>query len=260
MDMPRLQSLAMAAGSWLLTACMSDPAASQSTLSGTAMYRERMLLPADAAFEASLVDISRADAPAEVLAHTRIESPGNPPIRFTIAYNPARINAAHRYAIRARIVRGDQLLFTTDTSYPVLGPGESNRVEILLRRAGASTTAPGSATAALENTYWKLIVLGANPVQGVEPQREPHLILQREQKSVTGSGGCNRLTGSYTLDGDRITFGQMAATMMACVRGMEQEQAFHKALASGTRWQVVGRKLELFDADGKSVAQFEARN
>jgi uncharacterized lipoprotein YbaY len=75
---------------------------------------------AAAVFEAALEDVSRADAPAETIARTRVASPGNPPIAFTIAYDPARILADHRYVVRARILLDDKLLFTTDTATPVI--------------------------------------------------------------------------------------------------------------------------------------------
>ena len=54
------------------------------TVSGTASYRERMALPPEAVFEATLEDVSKADAPVEVIGQVRIEAPGNPSIRFTI--------------------------------------------------------------------------------------------------------------------------------------------------------------------------------
>jgi putative lipoprotein len=59
-------------------------------VTGTATYRERMALPPGALFEAVIEDVSRADAPASTLATTRIMSPGNPPIAFTITYDPAK--------------------------------------------------------------------------------------------------------------------------------------------------------------------------
>jgi hypothetical protein len=48
------------------------------TVSGTASYRERMALPPEAVFEATLEDVSKADAPADVIGQVRIETPGNP--------------------------------------------------------------------------------------------------------------------------------------------------------------------------------------
>jgi putative lipoprotein len=61
------------------------------SIQGSATYRERMALPPAAIFDATLEDASRADAPASVVASTRVASPGNPSIAFTITYDPAKI-------------------------------------------------------------------------------------------------------------------------------------------------------------------------
>ena len=46
--------------------CMSNAAPSESNLTGTATYRERIALPPGAVFEATLEDVTRADAPADL--------------------------------------------------------------------------------------------------------------------------------------------------------------------------------------------------
>jgi len=84
------------------------------------------------------------------------------------------------------------------------------------------------------------------------------LILDPESRRVRGSSNCNRLTGSYELSGDRLTFGQMAGTMMACEEGMDIQKIFLKAFAQAKTWKGEGERLELFDADGHSVATLEA--
>jgi copper homeostasis protein (lipoprotein) len=114
-------------------------------------------------------------------------------------------------------------------------------------------------TATLVNTYWKLMRLGGAAATVGEGQREPYFILQIDGQRVAGSGGCNRLMGSYAVEGDRLTFGPLGGTRMACPEGMEQEHAFHAALGKTATWRITGERLELFDAVGKSLAQFESR-
>lgn len=109
--------------------------------------------------------------------------------------------------------------------------------------------------ASLEKTYWKLTNLAGGLVT---PQREPHFILHPANGSVTGSGGCNRLTGRYELKGDRISFSRVASTMMACIHGTNTEQLFLRALGRVNRWRIRGQQLELFDLAGTPVAHFEA--
>ena len=53
--------------------------------------------------------------------------------------------------------------------------------------------------------------------------------------NVTGSGGCNRYSGSATLKGPQITFTPLASTMMACAPElMDQEMRFYAALGKAS--------------------------
>jgi len=385
-------------------------------LKGTATYRERIAMPADAVFEATLEGVSRADAPADVIGRARIEKPGNVPIRFEIQYDSSRIVESHRYVVRARILVDGKLFFTTDQSYPVLTQGRGKDVSLLLKRAsGSGSTSSGSgALGTLPATFtgdlpcadcpgirhqlelfpdttfflrmeylgkgdsaktddigmWavstnrdtlvlfgnaaapvKLAIREANTLRRLSPQGAPitssltddvkrtasaqpleprlrlrgmymymadagrftecltrrtwpvaqeadnaaleaayskarresgqqllvdlearvamrakmegqglHLILQPASHRVNGFSGCNRLTGGYTLDGNRLTFGQTAGTLMACPNGMDTERAFLDALRQVRTAKVTRQHLDVFDASGKFLARFEARH
>ena len=228
------------------------------SIEGSATYRERMALPPAAVFEASIEDVSRADAPAETIARTRVPSPGNPPIAFTIPYDPARIQSNRRYVVRARILVDDKLVFTTDVATPVITSGHPTKVSLMLRRVAADQTPPPAAvgTRLLEGTYWRATELAGKPTSTQDPKRDAYLQMQAGR--VSGSDGCNRLTGSYQLNGDRVTFGQMAGTQMACVNSSGKEGPFRDALKNASRVTVAGDRLDLFDAAGTRLATFAA--
>jgi putative lipoprotein len=213
------------------------------TITGTATFRERMALPPAAVFEAVLVDASSADAPAETIAQTRVTSPGNPPIEFTITYDPARILPNRQYVVRARILLDDKLLFTTDTATPVITGDNPSKVSLMLRRVpGGSPGGPApAATTPLEDAYWRAIELAGKPTTAQDQSREAHLLFEKEGR-VSGSDGCNRLMGSYQLKADTVTFGQMAGTQMACIDAAvnEIERAFREALKGAARFKVAG--------------------
>jgi heat shock protein HslJ len=105
-----------------------------------------------------------------------------------------------------------------------------------------------------------LTALGGTAVTAASGQQEPHLVLNSQLRRVAGSGGCNRITGSYDLNGQHLAFSEMAGTMMACVAGMEAESAFLQALNRVYKWKITGQKLELYDGSGTAVASFEARS
>jgi putative lipoprotein len=228
---------------------------SAQTITGTATYRQRIALPPDAAFEATLEDVSRADAPAAVIGRARIQPVGRTPIHFRINYDPARIDPVHRYSVRARITRNEVLLFTTTLNYPVLTQGAGTAVDLVLRRVEQTRPKPDRP---LTDTYWKLVQLGDQPVAVAPNQPEPHLILQAKANRVAGSGGCNRITGSFSHDSQALSFGETAATRMICRAGMEQERALLDALLRTRAWRVHGDELELLDQAGEVVARFIA--
>lgn len=101
---------------------------------GTATFKERVTLPADAVFEASLVDVSRAGEPGSVLGRTRVEGPRNP-IRFSIDYDETLVDPRHVYVVRARILIGSRQRFVANHSDLVLTWGNGRRVSLLLQRS-----------------------------------------------------------------------------------------------------------------------------
>ena len=87
----------------------------------------------------TLEDVSRMDVTAEVIASRQIEMTGQVPIPFRLPYDPDSIIEKHSYSVRATIhVRG-QLVFTTDTNYPVITRGTGTDVELLLKRVPRRT-------------------------------------------------------------------------------------------------------------------------
>lgn len=104
-------------------------------------------------------------------------------------------------------------------------------------KEGKITFIPESQFTALHNSQWQLVSLG-----GVEPiAGETMPSLQFNGDRLGGTGGCNRLMGQFSLDGDRLTINeQMASTMMACPEPlMEQEQNFIKALTTAQKYEIL---------------------
>lgn len=101
-----------------------------------ASFRERLALAPGVRLEASLLDISRADAAAAIVGKTVLEDVGQPPYRLAVAYDPAAIVANHRYGVRVVLMKDTRLLFTTDQVYPVLTGGNPASVQVLLKRVG----------------------------------------------------------------------------------------------------------------------------
>lgn len=74
---------------------------------------------------------------------------------------------------------------------------------------------------------------------------QPHLELA-EDGTVSGSDGCNQLTGSWEEDGDGVTFSPFAATQMACAD-------VDTWLSSAASASVDGDELVVQDGSGAEI-------
>ncbi len=237
---------------------------------GSATYRERVALTRDATLEATLEDVSRADGRADVVSRVRVANPGQIPIDFEIHYKARKIDPHHHYVVRASIYERGRLRFTTDRGYPVLR-GEGHRVRVLLkmvrgdrdgggRGPGGDRGQSSGQWTGLANTRWALVRLEGVPVRVPERQREPWIQLDGRSMRVTGSGGCNRISGNYHAGRSTLQFGELISTKMACISGTEMETAFLRVLDRTRAFRIHGRSLDLLDDVGRALAQLEERN
>lgn len=120
----------------LLAACASVPEspAGATEVRVTATYRERIMLPPGHVLTVKVEDVSRADAPARVLAETTQRMDGRaPPYAVALSVPNDRIDSRMEYAARAEIRDpSGALRFTTDTRHSVLTRGAPNSVEIVM--------------------------------------------------------------------------------------------------------------------------------
>jgi heat shock protein HslJ len=109
------------------------------------------------------------------------------------------------------------------------------------------TTEDQPAGEPLEGTVWLLDELAGEPALA-----DVTVTAQfGADGTLGGSGGCNSYGGPYTVDGDQITIGPLASTMMACAEEiMDQEIQYLAALESAATFSVSGVQLEMRMADG----------
>ena len=105
---------------------------------------------------------------------------------------------------------------------------------------------------------WVAIELGGTPVPLTPAERQPTLEFVAGGR-VAGSDGCNRVRATYTLDRNRLAFGPVAATRMACPGTESLAARFEAALKATVRYRLVSGRLQLFGAGNALLAAFEVR-
>ena len=104
-------------------------------VTGTVTYRERIALsPESNTLVVRLLDVSRADAPATVIAS--VSNPvSNPPMGFILPYDPAKIDARFTYVVEASIInKNGDLVFRNDQAYRVITGNAPSDVEIMVKQ------------------------------------------------------------------------------------------------------------------------------
>jgi len=221
----------------LAVAAVVPVAEATDMIRGTATYRERVAMPPDAVLEVTLEDVSRMDAPADVLGRVEISNPGNPPYTFEIPYDVDAIDERHSYSVRARITSGGQLLFTTDTVAPVLTRGAGSEVDLLLKRVGGTSPA---ATARVESLVGSFVgTLPCADCEGMEHRVDlfdDGVFYKRTAYLGKGDDAVVYDIGSWSVAPDRSTIGLFG-------EGREHEQ-----------WKIVDRStLRKLDREGRGI-------
>jgi putative lipoprotein len=218
------------------------------TVTGTVACRERMALPANAAIDVRLEDTSLQDAPAKLIGESVFAAAGQQvPIPFQVSFNPADINPAHTYQLRANITVNGVTTFTSTTAYPVMTHGAPMQANIVLQQVRAAAQGK-SAGAKLHGTYWRLVELNGKPAVPGMGKTQPYIRLHREQGELEGSSGCNGLVGTYIVEQSALRFTPSGTAMMICPPAlMEQEQGLIAALKATSSYKIEGDTLELIN-------------
>ncbi|MGL5048876.1 MAG: YbaY family lipoprotein [Shewanella sp.] len=103
-------------------------------IKGQTLYRERIALPADVKVIVQLLDVSKMDVPAIVMAEREQQGAATPtPFSFVIAKD--QFQPGHTYAIGARIMLGDKLLFINTQAYRI-DLNSTEAMTVLLEKVG----------------------------------------------------------------------------------------------------------------------------
>jgi putative lipoprotein len=133
MQLNIISTLGLLLGAAALVGCGS--ASGEASVTGSVTYLQRSALPPDAVVTVRLEDVSKADAPADVIGEQVIQTEGaQVPIPFEVAYDPGQIEENHSYSLQVRIEDGTgKLLFINDTSVPVITRGNPTQdIEVIV--------------------------------------------------------------------------------------------------------------------------------
>ena len=110
--------------------------------------------------------------------------------------------------------------------------------------ASASCTHKLSPDANWSGRRWVLTEMKGVPVQLSGGRRDAYINFDPIEKRFTGNGGCNQISGTYSLDKKNMHFGEVISTKMSCP-DIEFENTFLSVLNSIDHYEQRGNDLLL---------------
>lgn len=108
-----------------------------------------------------------------------------------------------------------------------------------------------------EGRHWTLVELLSVPLQTSGFARDANLIFDHRTKTITGTGGCNRIYGPYTDESKRrLKFGDLGMTRMAC-QDTPFENRFAEVLSSVRYFELNGNQLILKNGKKDVIMRFQ---
>jgi len=95
------------------------------------------------------------------------------------------------------------------------------------------------------------------PVQLSGGRRDAYISFDAGEKTFAGNGGCNQISGNYSLDKKDIHFGEVISTKMSC-EDIDFENAFLSTLSKIDRYEQRGNDL-LFKKKKDVLLRFSLR-
>lgn len=186
-------------------------------VTGEVLYRERIAMPEGAVVKVQVADVSKADAPADVIGEQVIENPGNVPVKFSVPYDAAKIQPQYTYAVSARIEVNGKLEWISTTRIPVITNGApTSNVQVVVQRVGGSTSQPSQDAAQLVGPVWQWQST-TTPVQKIKVKDPLRYTIQFNGDGTVGiKNDCNSVGATYTADGQKINIKLGPTTLMAC--------------------------------------------
>jgi heat shock protein HslJ len=123
-------------------------------------------------------------------------------------------------------------------------------------KIGEATTVP----IILQGITWNLAQLG-NPAALTDARGEPRpSIFFQSDGHISGSTGCNRFNGTFSVDNDRMQIGSLAATKKMCPTPdaalLEQEQLIMQILQVADHFVLEPDRLQIISSGNSKVMVF----
>lgn len=218
------------------------------TVTGELTYRQRIALPPQAVAFVEIRATGDADT-AQAVAQSSIDPGGRQvPVAFSIELPRAHLESGTSYQLTGGILVDGQTIWRVVDPVSIEVSTEHFDAGTLMMSQQQQNDEPQATETVGKEALageWRIIRVGDDTLGA-----EANATLNFDADGFSGRL-CNSFRGDYTVDGTTISFGQTAATLMACPDPLgRQEQALFSAFESAASFKITeDGALNLLDND-----------
>jgi|GEM_PF-6606299 len=109
------------------------------------------------------------------------------------------------------------------------------------------------------NGKWRLVKFYVSDVslKNISQELYPTLMIQTEEKKISGRDGCNTFYGELLeLNDHSLVISKIAHSKIACKRNVTYDNAYRTFLSQTRTYELTDKRLILFDNDGSKLLEF----
>lgn len=110
----------------------------------------------------------------------------------------------------------------------------------------------------LFDTTWNLMEINQKAIDTTKATKTPRIQFSEKDMKATGNNGCNSFFAKVDTVEQRLSFGPVGSTRMACQNWMENEMAFLAMLQATQGYAINGYTLVIMDKNGQEIGKFLA--
>ena len=176
-----------------------------------------------------------------------------------LSLNGTSIRMGAEGFVTTRRACGQEVMQQENTYLEMLKNVQTYSIEneyLVLHTPDSALTFSKAPALSLEGTEWHLSGIVEGEVM-VGSSIDNGITLQFVNGQIGGNSGCNSYSANYTLDGEKLSLGEITSTLMACDEAVNQrETAFLTALGKVVGYQLDRSSLTLLDGNGNELMSF----
>lgn len=173
---------------------------------------------------------------------------------LSLSYLISDVDVTRPHHLQMQVIDGGAVIY--QQTHHIKQPLVADKTVVVVLDLSELVVEAVAAAPSLGNSVWHLVKIGNISVKNHSEQEVLHMHFVAEDNSIFGFSGCNRFSGFYQLEGNKINFRQLRSTRKMCLENMMLERTYLGMLSEVKGFSLNDNQLVLLDSKNNQLAEF----